>query len=134
DDRDGEADGMRQRERADIAAITIEDPEEKIGWAEYDAEAALNRAMTTADTATRAALIDAAVTAVLILDHDDFLRSPGTSRRAVTGAVRALAEADLSDGDPDRRAQLRRTVDAAVASQPADGPTRALLPLWTAEA
>ncbi|MBB4139922.1 helix-turn-helix transcriptional regulator [Microbacterium invictum] len=133
DDRADEAEEIRRRESADIAAVQAEDPEEKIGWAEFDTEVALNRAEGHADDAVRAALVDAAVTAALVLDDEDFLQGPGTSRRLLPGAVRALAEADLLGLDVDRRERLRTTVTAAVASQPDDAPGRAFAALWAAE-
>lgn len=134
DDRADAADRLRSHERADIAAIRLEDPEEKLGWAEYDTEAALNRAESTADAGIRAPLIDAAVSAALALDDEDFLQGPGTSRRALAGATRALAEADLLGLDPDRRDRLRRTVTTAIAGQFDDAPGRALALIWQAEA
>jgi len=133
DDRADDADHIRQRERADIEAIQSEDPEEKIGWAEYDTEAALNRAETETDAAARAASVSAALHTALVLDDEDFLQGPGTSRRLLPGAARALADADLLGLDAAERDRLRHAVAASVASQPGDGPGRALAALAAAE-
>ena len=134
DDRGADADRLTERERAEIEAIQLEDPEERIGWAEYTTEAALNRLETERDAAVRARLVGAALGAALTLDEEDFLQGPGTSRRLLPGAARALADADLLRLDPDRRERMRRTIAQAVASQPDDAPARALTALAGAEA
>ncbi len=134
DDRADDAERIRQLERVDIEAIQAEDAEERIGWAEYDTEAALNRAETEMHPATIADLTAAALAAALTLDDEDLLQQPGTSRRILPAAARALADADLLGLDESERTRLRRAVDASVASQPDDGPGHALAALARAEA
>jgi len=116
DDRQQEADEIRSREDAFIADITRSDLEERIGWAEFDVESALN---------AESSRIDAAVaTAVAVLTDEGVVGSPSLARRLIPGAARA-AERGRAEGayGADR---LATAIDDILSAQTADAPTRAL--------
>src|SRR5690606_2393701 len=115
DDQDERAVQLRGDANEFLDVVLAADAEEQIGWAEVDAELALNRFDTESGPAARGQLIDEALTRAGTLAGGTLLDDTGMSRRVLPVAARAVATAMQEGGDAARAAALRADVDRLLA-------------------
>ncbi|HET8926244.1 MAG TPA: AAA family ATPase [Microbacterium sp.] len=133
DDRGEQAAQLRRDAHGFLDVVLAEDPEEQIGWAEVDAELALNRLESEPDSAARTQLLADAIERAATLGEGTFTQDSGLSRRILPAAARAVATAAQDARDAASATALRADVDRLVAALRRDAPSTAYRALVQAE-
>lgn len=112
------------------AAMVEEDPEERVGWAETDAEGALLVAQSESDPSRRRVLVGRAVGQTAILADPNVLDWPGRHRRLLPSASWAATEAALlgmRSGELERLEGALATASTTVSDDAGGAPIAAMV-------